>query len=67
MNKYVKVKTKKVIKITRKYEITSIDKIVLIKEKLKQKKKNIRRIKEMFEVILCLFRHLTTSKISSEK
>ena len=35
----VKVKTRKSRKIKRKYEITSTDKIPIIKEKLKQKKK----------------------------
>ena len=40
MNKSVTVKTRKARKIKRKYEITSIDKIPIIKEKLKQKTKN---------------------------
>ena len=37
MSKGVKVKTKKARKIKRKYEITSVDKTLIIKEKPKQK------------------------------
>ena len=37
MNKGVKVKMKKARKIKRKYEITSIDKILIIKEKTEPK------------------------------
>ena len=39
MSESVKVKTRKARKTKRKYEITSIDKIVIINDKLKQKSK----------------------------